>query len=261
MLSVMAELDGRPVTTDELQTLALTNYGSFTTLRVDDGRVRGLSLHLDRLVRDTQLLFGAELDRERVRDFVRRVAPASGSATIRVTVFDPATDLRRPDRAGDPRILVTRRAAGPLVLPPLSVRSAVYRRDLPGVKNVGLFGTLHHRRIAQTNGYDDALFVDADGVISEGATWNIGFYDGDHVVWPEADVLPGVTMLLLQQVHEHRTARFALSDVSAMHAAFATNAAIGVRAVGRIDDTELPADHPVLDVLRKEYVDVPGEAV
>lgn len=44
----MMELDGRSVMADELARLALYNYGHFTTMRVDAGRVRGLSLHLRR---------------------------------------------------------------------------------------------------------------------------------------------------------------------------------------------------------------------
>lgn len=257
----MAQLNGRPVTVDELQTLALTNYGSFTSLRVEDGRVRGLALHLDRLVHDSRILFGADLDAQYVRELIRLAAPVEGSTTIRVTVFDPSTDLGHPDRAADPQILVTQRPASALPLPPLAVQSTRYVRDLPEVKAVGLFGSLHHRRAAQLNGYDDALFVDAEGAISEGGTWNVGFFDGDHVVWPDAAALPGITMLLLQGAHEHRLARVPLPDVGRMQAAFATNAAIGVRAIARIDDVRYAVDHPVLDILRKEYMDVPGEAI
>jgi branched-subunit amino acid aminotransferase/4-amino-4-deoxychorismate lyase len=258
---LMAELNGRPVTVEELQTLALTNYGSFTSLRVEDGHVRGLTLHLDRLARDSGILFGVDLDREHIRGLVRRVAPAVGTATIRVTVFDPETDLGHPDRADNPGILVTRRPAGVLPLPPLSVQSTVYRREVPHVKGVGLFASLHHRRTAQLDGFDDALFVDEDGVISEGGTWNIGFYDGNRIIWPTAAALPGITMLLLQDAHKHTDIPVTLSDLSTMHAAFATNAAIGVRAIARIDSTELAADHPVLDILRKEYTDIPGEQI
>src|SRR5437588_8259554 len=105
----MAELDGAPVSADELQALALTNYGHFTTLRVEDGRVRGLLLHLDRLVRDCRALFDAELDPDRIRALARRAAPASGAAIIRVTVFDPDLDLGHIGGEARPRVLVTTR--------------------------------------------------------------------------------------------------------------------------------------------------------
>ena len=48
----MAELNGAPITPEELQTLALINYGHFTSMRIEGGRVRGLSHHLERLARD-----------------------------------------------------------------------------------------------------------------------------------------------------------------------------------------------------------------
>ncbi len=45
----MAELNGVPADLDQVQVLGLTNYGHFTSMRVDDQRVRGLSLHLGTL--------------------------------------------------------------------------------------------------------------------------------------------------------------------------------------------------------------------
>ncbi|MFD8963749.1 aminotransferase class IV family protein [Streptomyces sp. NPDC059568] len=258
----MAELNGRPVGLDEITALALTNYGHFTTLRVEDGRVRGLALHLDRLGRDCPALFGAELDLDRVRTLLRRAVPAQGAATVRVTVFDPALDIGHPDRTGDPHILVTHRqasSASMLPLPPLRVRSVAYTREAPEVKSVGLFASLRHRRTARLDGYDDALFVDGDALVSEGVTWNIGFFDSDTVVWPEAVQLAGVTMRLLQEAHKHRVAPVALAEVGSLDAAFATNAAIGVRAITAIDGTEFPDRHPAVDLLRETYLEQPGE--
>ncbi|GGZ14891.1 hypothetical protein GCM10010387_03920 [Streptomyces inusitatus] len=257
----MAELNGAPVEPGRLQALALTNYGHFTTMRVDDGRVRGLSLHLDRLRRDCRTLFGVELDLPRVRELARRAVPGAGSATVRVTVFDPGLDLGRPSAADDPQVLVTSRPAGVLPLPPLRVRSAVYVRDVPGVKSVGLFGGLYQRRQAQLGGFDDALFVDRDRVVSEGATWNVGFFDGERVIWPEGDCLPGVTMELLRGVHDHDTRPVRLGELSAMRAAFATNAAIGVRAISGVDGVELPGSHAIIDALRKEYTEIEGDSL
>lgn len=258
----MAELDGREVTAEALQGLALTNYGHFTSMRVEHGRVRGLSLHLARLVRDCRTVFGTGLDPERVRYLLRHaVGGLGGVLVVRVTVFDPDLDLGRPSAAAEPSVLVTTRPApADPVLPPLSLRTAAYLRDQPAVKHVALFGALHRRRAAQRAGFDDALFTDASGAIHEGPTWNIGFHDGTRHVWPEADVLPGVTMELLRRSGgEHVDAVLTVGQLPYMRAAFVTNTAIGVRAVAAVDDVPLPAGTELVDGLRRAYTADPGE--
>ncbi len=50
-------LNGEVPTIDQVKTLALTNYGHFTSMLAEDGGVRGLSLHMQRLTRDCRLLF------------------------------------------------------------------------------------------------------------------------------------------------------------------------------------------------------------
>ncbi|AXE22278.1 aminotransferase [Streptomyces globosus] len=257
----MAELNGQPVRVREMQALALVNYGHFTTMRVEDRRVRGLGLHLERLREDCRVLFGAALDTGRVRELARRAVPASGAVTVRVTVFDPGLDLGRPVAAGDPHVLVTSRPAGGSAPPPLRVRSVAYARDLPRVKGVGLFGGLYQRRQAQAAGFDDALFTDRGQAVTEGATWNIGFFDGSRVVWPDGECLDGVTMRLLKQVHPYGSATVRLGGVAGMEAAFATNAAVGVRAVSLVDGAALASSHPVVDRLRRAYEDIPGEVL
>jgi len=259
----MAELNGAPATPDALKALALVNYGHFTSMRVEEGQIRGLSHHLERLVRDCRTLFRAELDRDQVRAYIAQaVGGRAGTFATRVTVFDPDLDLGRPSASGQPSVLVTARPTSGTPLPPLRVRSAIYVRDLPEVKHVGLFGTLWHRRSAQLAGFDDAVFTDAEAYLSEGPTWNIGFFDGDRVIWPNAEVLPGITMRLLQQVHDRTAlAPVNVADLPRMEAAFATNVSFGVRPISAINDVELPADHPILDDLRKEYEEIPAESL
>ena len=254
-----AELNGGPVDLDRLQALALTNYGHFTTMRVEDGRVRGLTLHLERLARDCRAVFGTELDTERVREFARRVAPADGAVVVRVTVFDPALDVVHVGDDAEPHVLVTSRPAGSLAVSAMRTRSVAFVRDFPEIKNVGLFASLRHRRDAQRAGFDDALFVDRDGLVAEGSTWNIGFVRGDDVVWPDAAALAGTTMELLRTVHACTVEPVPLSGLAGFDAAFATNVAVGVRPITGIDDTTFPDEHPVIDVLRAAYEAVPGE--
>ncbi|MGW0413190.1 aminotransferase class IV family protein [Streptomyces collinus] len=259
----MAELNGKPVTLDQLESLALTNYGHFTSMRMQDGTIRGLSLHLDRLVRDCRSVFGVELDRQKTLEYIRKVADGiAGVAGLRVTVFDPALDMGRPSDAKDPHILVNLRPAGAMPPPPLTAKTFTFTRDNAEVKHIGLHPQLKLRRDAQLAGFDDAVFVEPDGRVSEGGTWNLGFVDHEGtVIWPEAPVLPGTTMLLLQGLKSPKqiTAPVQIADVSNMAAAFATNVTIGVRTVSALDEVRFPQDHPVLAALRDGYVGIPGE--
>jgi branched-subunit amino acid aminotransferase/4-amino-4-deoxychorismate lyase len=261
MIGSMAELNGAPVTPEALQSLGLVNYGHFTSMRVDDQRIRGLSQHLDRLVHDCRVIFNSYLDQDHVRELIRHaIAGKPGSFIVRVTIFDPDLQLGHLDAEAKPSVLVTTRPAADWPPTPMRVQSAVYRRELPEVKHVGLFGALWHRRKAELSGYDDALFVDASSFVSEGATWNIGFFDGDRVVWPSGEILPGITMRLLKQVHDHTiTAPVSYRDIPGMRAAFAVNTAIGVRAISAIDNIQLPGSDPIIDTLRKEYQEIPRE--
>lgn len=258
------KLNGSPVTADALKALALTNFGHFTSMLVEQGRVRGLSLHLGRLARDARQLFDVDLDTDRVRAYVRDALESSPErVVVRVTCFDPELDLGRIGNDASPQILITTRPASGAPAPPMHLQAVAYQRDLPAVKHVGLFGALKQRRDAQRQGFDDVLFVNRDGTISEIATSNIGFVRGSQVVWPRSPYLAGITMTLLNQELDEPVIAEPLtpSDLVEMDAAFATNAATGVRAVSGVDETRWPVDHLVLSKLRELYEGIPGEKV
>ncbi|MGH3511502.1 MAG: aminotransferase class IV family protein [Pseudonocardiaceae bacterium] len=258
----MADLNGIAADLNQVTALALTNYGHFTSMRVDDNRVRGLSLHLERLVRDCHRVFDADLDPDRIRHVIRgALVDAPRSIVVRVTVFDPHLELGHCGGDAKPRLLVTTRPAALTPPPPLRLQTAQYRREMPAVKHVGLFEPFRRRRIAQRRGFDDAVFTDADAVISEASTSNIGFVDGGRIVWPQAEYLAGVTMQLINQAHDEHIATMpvTLADLAHVRAVFATNAAIGVRPVSIIDGMQWPDEDPVLDTLRRQYDEIPPE--
>src|SRR5262249_10929943 len=158
---------------------------------------------------------------------------------------DPRIEIGNLGIKAEPKILVTYRAAPTLPLKPLRVQGVRYIRDLAEVKHTGLVSALKHRRDAQLNGYDDAIFVDPASFITEGPEWNVGFFNGDQVVWPQGDNLPGVTMALLHDAYGPSVhARVNLAEIHGMEGAFATNASIGVRPISNIDGHELTNDHP-----------------
>lgn len=256
------ELNGTPASPEQLKALALTNYGHFTSMLVEGGQVRGLSLHTQRLVRDCRQVFDVELDADRVLHYVRHALESSTQPTVvRVTIYDPALGMGTIGDEADPNVLVTTRSASTGIPGPLRLQAASYRRDEPSVKHVGLFGALKRRRNAQREGFDDVLFLNPDGSISEIATSNIGFVRGGQVVWPKSECLPGVTMRLLQQSLDEPVNAEPLTpaDLGGFDAAFATNAATGIRPVSAVDDVEWPTSHEVLRELQELYADIPPE--
>jgi branched-subunit amino acid aminotransferase/4-amino-4-deoxychorismate lyase len=256
------QLNGVLPAMDQIKALALTNYGHFTSMLAEDGRVRGLSLHMQRLARDCRLLFDVDLDTDRVRYYIRHVLRDAAPRTVaRVTVYDPTLDLGIIGSDAVPRFLVTTRPAPVGAPAPLRLQAASYRREMPAVKHIGLFGALRCRRSAQREGFDDALFLNPDGTISEIATSNIGFVREGQTIWPRSEWLTGITMTLLHQALDEpiHTEPGTLSDLPAMEFVFATNAVTGIRPVAAVDDLSWPTDHPVLKQLRDLFADIPAE--
>ncbi|MEU3272554.1 aminotransferase class IV family protein [Saccharomonospora sp. NPDC006951] len=258
------ELNGVAATIEQVKALALTNYGHFTSMLVNDDSVRGLSLHMQRLARDCRKLFGTELDTERVREYVRHALQGmTQPVTVRITIYDPEIGLGTVGEDAQPQVLVTTREASLSAPAPWRLQAVSYRRELAAVKHIGLFGAMHQRRLAQRQGYDDVLFLNPDGTISEIATSNIGFIRNGQVIWPRSEWLPGTTMTLINQALDEpiSTEPVTLSDLPSMEAAFATNASTGIRPLASVDATEWPTEHKMLDQLRDVYEEIPAETV
>jgi branched-subunit amino acid aminotransferase/4-amino-4-deoxychorismate lyase len=253
------EVDGGPATADRVLPLALINYGHLTVMQVRGRRTRGLELHLARLDAANRELFGAGLDGDLVR---RRIRHALGDdiedATIRVTVF-------RPDEADGVSIMVIVRPPGGMSGSPWNLRTVPYQRPVAHIKHVGAFGQIHYGLAAERAGFDDALLTGPEGVISETSIANIGFFAGDSVVWPDAPLLEGITMRLLEPAlaarglsAERRTVRVA--DLASFDTVFVGNSG-GVAPVGRVDDLTLPVDPASVKVLTEAYESVPWDVI
>jgi branched-subunit amino acid aminotransferase/4-amino-4-deoxychorismate lyase len=249
------EINGRIATAGELSALALNGYGHFTAMQVRDGRVRGLDLHVDRLAAANREMFGAALDGGHVRDLIRHALGAQvRDASVRVIV-------QKPVEQEPPWVTVTvRPPAGPL--PDSRLQSVPYQRSVAHIKHTGDFGQMYYGRLAERNGFDEALLTGPDGLVSEGSITNIGFFDGAAVVWPAAAMLAGITMqlvrarLTLPQVH--RPVRVA--DLGSFTAAFITNSH-GVAAVTEVDGRGLPADTAFTGMLKDCYESVPWDEI
>ena len=225
-------LNGASADPAALRALAQVNYGHFTSLQVRGGAVQGLALHLARLVEGTAALFDTVLEEPVVRDWMRQAAVAAGGdGAMRVTVFSRDFDHRQPLRQVGVDVLIAVSALPPAPRP-LRVQVRSFLRPVPQLKHIGTFPLFHHRREALKAGYDDALFVDGEGEgarVAEGSVWNIGFWDGRQVVWPQAPALRGTTERLLQAGLEAAgvgqvVRPVAVAELGGFQAAFAANA-------------------------------------
>ncbi|MFC4030918.1 aminotransferase class IV [Streptomyces polygonati] len=257
----LIEIDGEAATVAAMAPV-LGGYGHFTAMQVRGGRVRGLGFHLARLDGATRELFGGGLDGERVRALVRHALASAGhtDGSVRVNVFQPV------EGPGSPvAVLVAVRPPVPEPVGPYRLKSVPYQRPVAHLKHVGGFGQGYYVRQAEAEGFQEALLTGPDGTISEGAVTNIGFIAGDTVVWPEAPLLRGVTLQVLERELAaaglpQTTRPVRLADVGGYDGAFVGNSR-GTVAVSGIDATTVPIDAQLLARVESLYEAAPWDPI
>ena len=256
------ELNGRPPGVADTQRLVTGNYGHYTSMQVRDCRVRGLALHLARLDDGNEEFFGSRMavtDEHRLRELIRHALGDARDASVRVAMVPGAGAADPPDvlvSVGDPVTAVVDR--------PMRVRTAGYERDWPEHKHLATMGPAVARRCAGLDGYDDALLYGHDGRIREGTSWNVAFWDGAQVVWPQAPALKGVTMVLLQVAMTMTGVPWTLRPVNRgelpdLLAAAAVSTVRPAQPIDRIDGLEYPEGHRLAEVLTSAWATVPWD--
>lgn len=249
------EFDGKPPTADQLAAVAFAGYGHFTAMQVRGGRVRGLDLHLERLDAANLELFGTPLDGDHVRALIRQaIGDEFPDASVRTMVYGDlpgmpttvAVTVRPPATPGPTRRLL-----------PVD-----YRRTVAHIKRTGDFGQAFHGRVAARQGYDDALLIGSDGIVTETAVANVAFFDGETVVWPDAPMLDGITQQLVRPQLRLPARRAAVrrEDLAAYPAAFTLNSQ-GVAAVTAIGDRELPVHDGLMRAVNVAYDAAPWDEI
>jgi branched-subunit amino acid aminotransferase/4-amino-4-deoxychorismate lyase len=247
------EIDGAPATPGRLWETT-SGYGHFTAMQVRDGGTRGLELHLRRLRDANREAFGAGLDGDRVRALIRHALGGTRDASVRVHLYEGEDE---------PVTVVT--VKGPAgMASPQRLRTARYRRPQPHIKHV-VTEQGFHRRQARAEGFDDALLVGPDGLVSETTLANIGFFDGATVVWPDAPMLHGITMQLLErelsaQGTPTRRAVVRPRDIGALDGAFVSSAR-GIGVVTAVDDLRLPAEPKGMRALAETWARLPWDRI
>jgi branched-subunit amino acid aminotransferase/4-amino-4-deoxychorismate lyase len=264
--AVEVSIDGAAATLDDLTHVALVNYGAYTSFRVEQGGVRGLDLHLARLEAEAVELFGAPPGDSHLRGLMRSAVGGREACWLRVSLFASEISPRTPDWQGVPRVMI---AVSP---PPVPLADAprlqiqTYVREAAHLKHAATFGLIRARRRARLAGFDDALFVDAEGLISEGSLWNVGFVRGDQVIWPQAPMLGGVAQALVQRGLADvgltgRTEPLRVSELARFDAAFLCNSATPACAIAAIGEHSFAMGPGLIERLQGGWVSNPVQPI
>jgi len=85
----------------------------------------------------------------------------------------------------------------------------------PSIKSGNYLNSVMGLRLAQDLGYDDALFLNPEGFVTELTTSNIGWISDGIPYTPSDDcgLLYGVTRKILMETHSVRTGRYTIEDL------------------------------------------------
>ena len=181
----------------------LRGRAAFETLRVYDGRPFELEAHLDRLTASAASIGLPAVERRRLQVLVGLVLPkaSGGDASLRLVwtagptggvpsalaLLSEVPDWIEPtrERGATAVSLLGLRASAPWLL--------------PGVKSTSYAVNMAAEAEARRRGVDEALFVDADGVVLEGTVTNVWWREGSTLFTPALDlgILAGVTRAML----------------------------------------------------------------
>jgi 4-amino-4-deoxychorismate lyase len=243
----------------------LRGRAAFETLRVYGRRPFRLEAHLDRLYASAGSIELPPLERgeiERLVELVLEEASDAQDTTLRLVWTAGAdggcaTGLALLSTV--PGWIAEVRTRGSRIASLLGVRAAVPWL-LPGVKSTSYAVNMAADAEAKRRGADDAIFVDADGVVLEGTVTNVWWRRGDTLYTPslELGILAGVTRAVVLELAEGCGYRveegiYRLPDVLTSEEAFTSSSVRELLPIADLDGALLgrgPAAQELQNALR-----------
>jgi len=235
--------------------------GAFEVLRTWNRRAVELDRHLDRLA-ETCAALQLRLDRglvERaVADSVLQLAGAE-DVRIRVVVTRGPGPLSAPlDALSGGHTIVIAEPMTPVVrgeLSAVTIDMPIARRAGRGHKTLAYLDHVVARELARQAGADEAIRLDGDGSVIEGATSNLFAVIAGEVLTPPVDagVLPGIVRRRVLELHPVSVRSIARAELASADELFITSSIRGVVAVSSLDGTRLTPG-PITERIARGYV-------
>ncbi|HWD76785.1 MAG TPA: aminotransferase class IV [Solirubrobacteraceae bacterium] len=230
-----------PVTDDGL----VRGDGVFEVIRVYGGTPYAFEEHLARMERSAANL-RLPLDLEAVRADAHRLLARAGTGPDHEC-------LRIMITRGGRRLLMTE----PMTVPPERARlmSVTYSptRILDGVKSLSYAGNMLATRLAQEQGFDEALLVTPHGRVLEAPTSTIFWVKDGQLLTPPLDehILASITRRLIIDVTDAGEQSCTLEELYAADEVFLASTTREVEPVAAVDDRTFDAPGPVSERTRE----------
>jgi D-alanine transaminase len=251
--------------------------GVYEVCEVRRGLIIDLTRHLDRLERSLgELRMAAPMDRRAltlvIREVLRRNRVRNGIFYLQVTRGTARRDHFFPAADTAPTLVITAKSTDPSLMEKkyasgIKVITVPENRwDRVDIKTVGLLPNVLAKQKARDAGAQDAVFIDRNGIVMEGASSNLWIVaaDGTLVTRPaEHGILRGVTRTTLLDV-AHRLGlpvaerEFAMDELLNAREVFFTSATGSCVPIIEVDGKIIANGHPgtTSAAIRDAFLDV-----
>ncbi|WHO71580.1 D-amino-acid transaminase [Rhizobium sp. BT03] len=251
--------------------------GVYEVCEVRHGYIVDLTRHLNRLDRSLgELSIAWPMSRaaltQVIRETLRRNHVRNGLFYMQVTRGVARRDHVFPAEGTPPSLVITAKSTDPKIIAAKNangIRAITVtdnRWDRVDIKSVGLLPNAMARQQAKEAGAQEAIYVDADGMVKEGAATNIWIVDSEGMLVTrpaEHGILRGITRTTLIDVAaklglEIAERNFSVSEMLAAREVFLTAATSICFPVVSVDDQTIANGHPgsVSQKVREAFFDV-----
>lgn len=251
--------------------------GVYEVCEVRHGYIVDLTRHLNRLDRSLgELRIARPMSRAAltlvIRETLRRNHVRNGLFYMQVTRGVARRDHVFPAEGTPPSLVIIAKSTDPAVIARKNadgikaITVPDNRWDRVDIKSVGLLPNAMARQQAKESGAQEAIYVDADGMVTEGAATNVWIVDSDGtlVTRPaEHGILRGITRTTLIDVAAKfglkvAERKFSVAEMLAAREVFVTAATSICFPVVSVDGTPIANGHPgsVSQKIREAFFDV-----
>ena len=235
--------------------------GIFEAIRIHEGYPFGIDLHIERFKKSASKVFFENINFEKIKRDILLVAENFQNGYVRTLILRNEKDTFNVYCFYQPPIKLPRNFT-------LQTQKAYWQgggdfleQDVfnIGTKSTSYAMNISHTRLAESNGYTDALLVNRENIILEGPTWTFGWILNDKIYVPDLDlgILDSITRKYLLRFGEEKKldvsiGRLAKDELENIQCGFVLSTAKHAIPVTKINEIEYP-QHSLINEIQKTF--------